>query len=679
MTDMSATPTSQLPGRRGRARQVPGLTGLRGVAVVAVVAYHLGYLRGGFVGVDLFFVLSGYLITSLLLDHPPTSFAALRRWWAGRVRRLMPASAAVVLAVLIAFVTMSGVALDALATLTWWQNWHLIAEGVPYWSRTASPLRHAWSLSIEEQFYLTWPPLMLTVLAAARRSPRVARPAVVVAGVAGVLAVASFVWAAVLSAHVDDLSRIYFGTDSRVGAILLGATAGALVHRPRSQRPWQRSALRAAPAWTAPLAIPAAAVLVVLATTMTPSDKWAYRGGLLAAAVSSLILVAAATRRGTLSRAVSGPVVQWLGSRSYAIYLWSWPTQVYLETNYPSMSRWQVALWTIAATLPLSELSMRLVEEPLRLGAGWGRSAVARRAAWGVGVVVLCAGMVMAANSTELTVQEEVAEEFEKLPDPSTTTSESAEGGQDQPVSTAPPTTVCIPAPAEPPPVFDPESGTFNPSTVEATADPTGADRCVDTIRVLVVGDSTGRGTANGLKRSASEALEIWDRTELGCGFVIELEGCTDWPVLWSAAVDEVDPDVVLVVARTSEHVWSDDGPEFMSQEGIAARRAAMADAIRMLSARGATVVWTTTAAPTGSFYCDGRAESSGCDPRWVAQWNDDVEATAAAEGAAVIDVAGWVAERDGGLEDRPDGMHLSGPALEAQAVWIQEQILAVT
>ncbi|HMV73910.1 MAG TPA: acyltransferase family protein, partial [Microthrixaceae bacterium] len=112
---------------------LPGLTGLRGIAVVAVVAYHLGYLPGGFVGVDLFFVLSGFLITSLLMSRPPVGAAGLRRWWARRVRRLTPAVAVVVLAVLALFLTRSGIALDAVATMTWWQNWHLIAEGTSYW------------------------------------------------------------------------------------------------------------------------------------------------------------------------------------------------------------------------------------------------------------------------------------------------------------------------------------------------------------------------------------------------------------------------------------------------------------------------------------------------------------------------------------------------------------------
>jgi peptidoglycan/LPS O-acetylase OafA/YrhL len=205
----AAAPTR--PGRRRPAQQhLPGLTGLRGIAVAAVVAYHLGYLHGGFIGVDLFFVLSGYLITSLLLGDPPGHVRAMFTWWGRRIRRLTPAVAVVVLAVLVAFLTRSGIALDSLATLTWWQNWRLILEGTPYWAASPSPLRHAWSLSIEEQFYLVWPPVLLGLAALARRLGRShdssLQPSPVPPGRS---------CGPRLASAGPDLSRIYFGTDTR--------------------------------------------------------------------------------------------------------------------------------------------------------------------------------------------------------------------------------------------------------------------------------------------------------------------------------------------------------------------------------------------------------------------------------------------------------------------------------
>ena len=141
-----------------RQGHVPGLDGLRAIAVAAVVAYHLDLLPGGFIGVDLFFVLSGFLITSLLLLRTPSGLAELRSWWGRRIRRLTPAVAAVVVAVLVTFgvdgAATQSLDIDAVATMTWWQNWHLIFADVSYWAPQVSPLRHAWSLSIEEQFYL---------------------------------------------------------------------------------------------------------------------------------------------------------------------------------------------------------------------------------------------------------------------------------------------------------------------------------------------------------------------------------------------------------------------------------------------------------------------------------------------------------------------------------------------
>ena len=366
--------TALTPGRT-HGPHMPGITGLRGIAVAAVVAYHLGYLPGGFLGVDLFFVLSGFLITTLLLGSPPEGLAGLRTWWTRRFTRLTPAVAVVVLAVLIAFATRSGVVLDSIATLTWWQNWHLILEGLPYWSGSPSPLRHAWSLSIEEQFYLVWPPLLLGLLAFSRRSRR-RSPEVLVAAVAAALAAASFVWAGVLAVTSGvELSRIYFGTDTRAGALLLGCSAAALLRiRPMHRRAGPRSDAGG---------VLAAAVLVLLCVVASPEQRWVYTGGLLLAAACSLVLIMVATRPGPAERLLEWAPLQWLGVRSYAIYLWSWPLQVLLEET--ELPRSLVTLLTVAGSLLLASISLRLVEDPLRRANGWARRPAAtssRLARW---------------------------------------------------------------------------------------------------------------------------------------------------------------------------------------------------------------------------------------------------------------------------------------------------------
>ena len=624
-----------------------------------MVAYHLGYLHGGFVGVDLFFVLSGFLITSLLLDDTPSDVAGMLQWWGRRIRRLTPAVAVVALVVLAAFLTRSGIALDALATLTWWQNWHLIAQGTPYWAPSPSPLRHAWSLSIEEQFYLLWPPILLGLLAIARRAGRSTRLVTVVA-LGG--AVASFAWAAWLASAVDpDLSRIYFGTDTRAGALLIGCAAAAWV-RTRPAESIGRFAVYGV--------VPAAGSLIALSLLMEPSDRWAYTGGLVAAAIASLTLVVASTRPGIFSSCLSWKPLQWLGDRSYAIYLWSWPVQVFLQDRFTDLPLWSVALITVGVSLPLSSWSRLLVEEPLRRQSSWAKALRPRRAAWGVGAVALVAMMLFAASSTELTVQEEVAKEFEQLPDPTVAPAEA-----DQPEESVT-TTTCVPASTTTSLVFSEDTSQYDPGTVTQSGDPT-IDACHDITRVLVVGDSTGRGAANGLKRANLPGLEVWDRTTLGCGLVSDSDDCGDWRVRWKDAVAMIDPDVVVVYLGASNDVVAGRDPSFLTPEASLERQRTMTEAVDLLTSSGATVLWTLPAPPLedGVFFCGGELEDTPCDADWIAQWNADLMRVAQRTGIKLLDVAGWVAARGADPDDRPDGLHLSGPALDDQARWIAQQL----
>src|SRR5262245_60370628 len=218
-----------------RLRHVPALDGLRGVAVLVVVAFHLNRLQGGFLGVDLFFVLSGYLITSLLLvEHAGSGAVRLGRFWARRARRLLPALLLMLVGVtlLVGRLTAPGerplIRGDALSTLGYVANWHAMAHDVSYWDMFVqpSPLDHMWSLGIEEQFYVVWPLIAAGLLALAARRGR--RGPTLVAAVAGAGAVASF---AVMAATYSELdtSRAYYGTDARLGPTLLGVALAALM------------------------------------------------------------------------------------------------------------------------------------------------------------------------------------------------------------------------------------------------------------------------------------------------------------------------------------------------------------------------------------------------------------------------------------------------------------------
>ena len=679
-TDAVGSVSSPHPGAARSSRpptawNLPGLTGLRGIAVVAVIAYHLGYLPGGFVGVDLFFVLSGFLITSLLLRHPPQGPSGLTAWWARRVRRLTPAVAVVVLAVLVLFLTRSGIAMDAFATMTWWQNWHLIAEGTSYWASSPSPLRHAWSLSIEEQFYLLWPMLLVGLVALSRLlhrrfRHRLLRPPIVVAIAAAIGAVVSFAWAAWLASGTDaDLSRIYFGTDTRAGALLAGCAMAAWMQR-RAER---RIRVRRVRPWTTRTAVLAAIALCVLCVTLTPDASWTYRGGLAIAAAAALVLVAACTGPGPIGTALSWDPLQWLGTRSYAIYLWSWPTQLLLQEHWPDLPLALVAAATVAVSLVLADVSMRFVENPLRFRSGWAQAVRPRRAAWGLGVVILAVIGLLAANSTVETQAEKVAKEFEKVPDPTTTTATSLGPAKGNAPVVAPTTTICVPTTVAAPQF---SGGTvFDPSTVGDVADPTGSG-CGAT-RVLVVGDSTGRGAANGLRRNASDTLEVWDRTVLGCGIQATKPNCPSWRDIWPKAVAEIRPQVVLVHMGISTDLVPGPEPRFLSAEASQLRQQVIGEAMDALRAGGARVVWALPAVPLdqGTFYCGGARRGTGCDPAWILKWDSDVIAAAAPRGVTVVDLDSWVASRGRTLADRGDGLHFSGEGLDAEAAWLAPQL----
>ncbi|HEY7271344.1 MAG TPA: acyltransferase, partial [Actinoplanes sp.] len=272
------------------------LDGVRGLAVSAVLAFHGGValLPGGFLGVDAFFVLSGFLITALLLtEHVGTGRIDLLAFWARRVRRLMPALLIMLAAVLVAgrwllsADELPALRTDALSAVAYAANWHLMARG-GYFAQTAppSPLQHTWSLAIEEQFYLVWPVLLLVILAACRGfGDRRRRAVVVVLCLGG--AAESTIAAAMLSG--GDTDRLYYGTDTRAAALLIGgAVAAVLAGREPAARRWHPL--------LGSLALAGAAVTGWLWATADGGARWLFQGGLLSAALAVAAVIAHAVR-----------------------------------------------------------------------------------------------------------------------------------------------------------------------------------------------------------------------------------------------------------------------------------------------------------------------------------------------------------------------------------------------
>ncbi len=382
----------------GRLR---GLDGLRAIAVLAVVFYHagLGWLSGGFLGVEVFFVISGFLITALLLaEHRATGRIDPIAFWLRRGRRLLPALF-LLLAVTLTFAVVvvpgetARLRTDALAAVGYVTNWHLIAGDQSYFESIGRPslFLHLWSLAIEEQFYLAWPLALGAILLAGRRVALV----VTILG-----AVASAAWMALQFDPAGDPSRVYYGTDTRLTGLLLGSAlafvwvpAVGVIQLPgpgmsrRRRRKLQRQAAGAGHwasarlGWALDLvAVSALAMLVAFFVAADAFEPFLYQGGLALLAVVTVALIAAAVHpRGHVGRLLELRPLRWVGTRSYSVYLWHWP--IFALTR-PGLDLPLDALSTLAIRLILTgvtaELSYRFVETPIRNG-GLGRAWISMR------------------------------------------------------------------------------------------------------------------------------------------------------------------------------------------------------------------------------------------------------------------------------------------------------------
>ncbi len=405
-----------------RIPYLPGLDGLRAVAVVAVMLYHANHtwLGGGFLGVEVFFVISGYLITLLLIGEcDRTGTVDLKQFWLRRFRRLLPALFAMMVALGVYMALFQQrpqgqTRGDFLGGIFYVSNWYQIIVGQGYTANEAfAPLRHLWSLGVEEQFYLLWPLVMVAILR--RGTQRLPRVALWLVGISGLVAVVTaFLYVGgdvpntcsatangywhVFGRCINANEALYLSTITRAGGLLLGA-AFAMVWRPAAI---MRGPLRERPGRLDLFAGIGLVVLLVMFRQLSVAvegttlgshfDPWLFRGGFLLTGLATLLVVAAATHQRSLTGALLGnPVFAWIGTRSYGLYLYHWP--IYQIIRKEAGVQLTVAKFVLAMviTVPITELSYRFIETPIRqgkLGEWWKARRAGTRSASRNGAII---------------------------------------------------------------------------------------------------------------------------------------------------------------------------------------------------------------------------------------------------------------------------------------------------
>jgi peptidoglycan/LPS O-acetylase OafA/YrhL len=396
------------PARPSSITYLPAVDGLRALAVLAVMAYHAGFgwIPAGFFGVEVFFVISGYLVTSLLVaEYRKHGRIALLTFWRRRFWRLYPASAAAILAALVySAVFLSGevatLRTDAIGALALASNWQQLLFDGSYFGAFGRPslLRHYWSLAVEWQFYLAWPVVVAFVFRFAGRWGLVALALAVGAG--------STLLMALLYSPEADPSRIYYGTDTRLGGLMAGALVALL---------WTGPVMARLSGWTVhileALAAAAFGYIVYAALTVHELDRALYQGGFALVSLATVLVLLAATHpAASVTRRVLGArPLPWIGLRSYSLYLWHWP--VFMLTrpgaDLDLAEPWLTAL-RLALSFLLAELSYRYVEEPFRRGWRPWRALALRQPGhqltlrWGTGAFAIGTGAVLGGSFTML-------------------------------------------------------------------------------------------------------------------------------------------------------------------------------------------------------------------------------------------------------------------------------------
>jgi peptidoglycan/LPS O-acetylase OafA/YrhL len=623
-------------------RYRPALDGLRAISVLGVMLYHgvVSWLPGGFLGVDVFFVLSGYLITSILLVEWETwRHIDLIGFYLRRARRLLPALVLVVLAVAVwarveaAPETYGEIRWDGVSTLLYVANWRFVFAHQSYFDQfgTPSPFGHMWSLGIEEQFYLLYPLLLIALLAVTRG--RRARTAAWL-GVGALLSALVTLW---LFDPTADPSRVYYGTDTRAQELLVGAAAAVLMSR-RAEA--GKRARRAA------AIVSAAAMLAILAAfaTVHDSDAVMYHGGFLALAIACALLIASTdlTPHGPVTRLLSLPPLVWTGMISYGLYLWHWPLYIALSPARTGLEGNGLLVTRIAVTFAAATTSYLLIERPIRSG-GLNRLRPLRgRLVASLAVPLAIAGLVYATvggTSAEL------------------------------------------------------------PQSPFATTSVAGAGRT----HLLVVGDSVGFSLVEGFDPTSHPDATVASSVKLGCGLarqqlvyggdpgLLNIE-CRDLIRTWGEAVHAQRPQIVVLIIGAWEVFDHEVGGTDLtvgSQRYATYLTSRLERVRKVLSHDDRTLVIPKVP-------CYGQ-ESSATGGHDLASIRNDPERVAAVNkiiarfvadhpaGVRSVDLAGFLCpggsyvDTIDGVQMRYDGVHFSRPGAAKTWRWLLPRLLRLT
>ena len=354
-----------------KRRYITGLDGIRAIAVIMVLAYHLklALFKSGFLGVTVFFVLSGYLITGILISEVEEEGTIdLKNFWLRRIRRLVPAVMSMAVVIIFVSAVVNRIIFtkgckNFLASVLGFNNWWQIFNKVSYFEAAGvpSPFTHCWSLAIETQFYLIYPLILLGIykLVKSRGEGR-AKRGLLFAGVTLLLALISVILMIVLFDPQQDASRVYYGTDTRAFSLLFGALLAIL---------WEYRMVprRLSASVNMVLGSVSFAVLLVMTIAINGSSNFWYRGGQFVGTILTVLVIYTVSGRKTwLSRFLSNPVLKWIGDRSYSIYLWHYP--IILLISKGIKASWWITLIEIVLSVVLAELSYRFIETPIRHG-----------------------------------------------------------------------------------------------------------------------------------------------------------------------------------------------------------------------------------------------------------------------------------------------------------------------